>query len=170
MRPTVKWGVLFLCAFAAGLLLGLDLRIEPPPKADKSIAWHWKRVKEYNDYLRDISNYRRDASTGLAVTNPLFDPLYSLKALQDAGELRFVDLVFPNVPNSSDANRFWQKYVTEREDKIPYATGNPQYTDFKPTGTSPLHLKIWFKESAIADIQRLITELEALAAKRTGSP
>jgi hypothetical protein len=45
---------------------------------------------------------------------------------------------------------------------ILYATGNPTYTAFTPSGTVPLHLQLWFKKSATASVQELIHNLEQL--------
>jgi hypothetical protein len=44
-----------------------------------------------------------------------------------------------------------------------WMTGNPQYTNYEPYGEQPVHIQIWFRESARPAVQKLIADLQALA-------
>jgi hypothetical protein len=127
-------------------------------------AHHWKVVEDYRAYMANLASYRPDPRTGLEAKTPPADPEPSLAVLVAAGELVHVDLVLPNVPNNRAANRFWLRWVASNPD-IVYATGNPSYTAFVPSGTAPLHLKLWFKGKATQSVQQLIRDLEQLPAE-----
>jgi hypothetical protein len=129
-----------------------------------STASDWEAVKHYRAFVLNSANSRPDPKTGLQVTTPPPDPGLNLAALVAAGELEHVDLVLPNVANSRAANRFWMKWAEENPD-ILHALGNPTYTAFAPSGTAPLHLQLWFRESATATVQQLIQDLEHLPAE-----
>ena len=60
------------------------------------------------------------------------------------------------------------KYIqwAEKHKDVLFATGNALYVDYKPTGDQPLHLQLWFRESAKPDVQQLIKDLEGLAKER----
>lgn len=130
---------------------------------DVDVARHWKLVNEYNAYMRHPDNYSTYPSGLYGIEVP-YDPEPSLAALVAVGELEHVDIVLPLVPANREANRHWMEFVNARQDTILYAMGNREYVDYKPSGESPLHLQLWFKKSAKADIQQLINELETLAA------
>ena len=114
--------------------------------------------------MRNPDNYTTDSSGFYGAEVP-YDPEPSLAALVAKGELEHVDIVLPLVPKSRETNLHWMRFVEARPDTILYATGNPEYVDYKPSGEPPLHLTLWFKQSAKPDVQQLITELESLAAK-----
>ena len=156
-----------LVAFVIGFFVHLVLsRIVPLATDDNAdVARHWKLVNEYNAYMRDPDNYSTDASGLYGATDP-YDPEPSLAVLVAAGALKFIDIVLPLVPNNRKTNRHWMQFVEDRHDRILFATGNPEYVDYAPSGESPLHLQLWFKESAKADVQQLIRELETLAAAK----
>jgi hypothetical protein len=120
---------------------------------------HWRVVEHHNAYLRDPANYTRDAATGLSVVTLPSDPLPNLAALVAAGELSHANLVLPTVAKTRESSRFWMAFC-EAHKEIVYATGNPSYTAFKPAGTQPLHLNLWFRDSDQAVVQTLIRELE----------
>ena len=94
-----------------------------------------------------------------------FDPEPSLAALVSAGEIEHVDLVLPMVPNNRETTVYLDQFVAERQEKILWATANPECVDFKPSGESPLHVNLWFRLSAQPDITRLIEELESLGSE-----
>ncbi len=165
MKPILKVCVIAWVALTIGFIMGINLAKRVPLGAEESVAWHWKWVNEYNAYMQNPGNYTLDAQTGLSSSTPPYDPMPSLMALEAAGEIQCVDLVFPKVPNNRTINRHWMTYLSERNPTVPYASGNPGIAALRPTGTSPLYLKICFKPSALPDIQRLILELEELAAK-----
>lgn len=155
----MKITVGIIIGFAVGLLA--HLIISNKPDAER----HWEAVNKYNAFVENASNYKPDAQTGLSVTTPPADPLPSLAALVGLGELAHVDLVFPSVPNSSEVTRQWMAFV-QQHNEIIYVTGNPTYEEIKPSGTQPLHLNIWFRETNQAVVQKLILELEAREQER----
>ncbi len=131
-----------------------------------SVAQHWQLVQRFR---RDVQDH---SGKNIAFSEAGFersDPITSLTALEAAGELVHVNLVLPNVPRSREANLYWMNYVWKRPD-IVFATGNPAYVDYKPSGEAPLHLELWFKPIAQPDVQQLIQDLEALAAKDKKQP
>lgn len=148
----------FIVQFVASAITALSTSQNP------EIARHWKLVNDYNAYMRDPDNYSADPS-GLYGADVPYDPEPSLMALVTAGELEYVDIVLPLVPANRETDRYWMQFVRKRQETMLYATGNPDYVDYKPSGESPLHLQLWFKKSAKADVQRLIRELETLAAE-----
>ncbi len=111
--------------------------------------------------MEDFANYEL-TSDGLYGAREPFDHEQSLAALVDAGELRYLDIVLPTVPESSEVNRHWMEFVQERDDFIE-AYGNSSYVGIEVKGDQPLHLRFWIKESALDDVQVLIDELEELA-------
>ncbi len=139
--------------------------------APNTTAEHWRVVKGHYAYVRNPARCRPDPQTGFLVMTPPSDPLPSLAALVAAGELKYVDLVLPVVPENGRTTRHWLQWAENHEDVL-YATGNPQYVDYELSGDQPLHLQLWFREPAKIDVQRLIKDLEALARddKTSSSP
>ena len=108
--------------------------------AQRSLAVHWQIVECYRAFILDPSNYKPDpGNPGLSSASLPADPLPSLAALEAAHQLVHLDLVFPNVPHSREANRLWMT-ATAADADILYATGNPIYTDYPVSGEPPLHL------------------------------
>ncbi len=130
---------------------------------------HWRLIERYNAYMNDPANAKLDASTGLIVMTPPCDPTASLAALVAAGELSHVDLVFPCVPRSREAVHYWMGFCQTHKE-IVYATGNPSYTAFTPTGTQPLHLNMWFRDADEGVVQTLLQEIEEKFAEQAASP
>ncbi len=151
-----------IVAFSTGIAIYTSLNSSSAPT---SIAEHWKLVEDYKAYVLDSTNYRPDPQTGFSVTTPPTDPMPSLAALVAAGELEDVDLVLPKVPNNRETNSYWMQWAEKHKDVL-FATGNAQYVDYKPSGDQPLHLQLWFRESAKPDVQQLIKDLEGLATER----
>ena len=152
--------VIALVGFAAGYMSHLTFSgFRSEPTFD--VARHWEYVDRYLAYMRDPQNVTTDARGWGSVTAP-YDLRPSLAVLVAANELIYVDLVLPTVPNNRAAFVHWAEFVHARSSTIVFAAANPQYVDYKPTGDVPLHLQLWFKESAKADVQRLIAELESL--------
>lgn len=129
-------------------------------EADEAeVKRHWKIVRDYRNALRDPTNYERDPQTGLGMMS-VPDISVSLAYLVAAGEIVHADVVLPEVPRSRAAVTHWLAWADGRDD-IWEMTG--QYsTPFEVRGELPLHLNIWYDESAHDDIQELIRELEAL--------
>ncbi len=111
--------------------------------------------------MHSAANYKRDSATGLSVSSPPVDPEPSLAALVAAGELNHFDLVLPAVAKSGETARHWMAFC-EAHKEIVYATGNPSYPEFKPSGTEPLHLNLWFRDADKGVVQALLRELEEL--------
>ena len=128
---------------------------------------HWKAIESYQAYLSNPANYTPDAGTGLSVTTPPGDIEPNLAALVAAGELNHVDLVLPSVPASKAVAKHWMTFCDSHKE-IVYISGNPSYTAFKPAGTQPLHLNIWFRDADASIVQKLIQELETTYGKQTG--
>jgi hypothetical protein len=163
MNPVVP--LIALAAFALGFgSHGLLLHSGLLPC--ESTAYHWKRVNDYIDFMENPENYTSEPALGHRVisTQEPYDPIPHFVALASAGELEHVDLVLPQVPNSSEINRHWKQFVYQRRDTILCAVGNSEYTRYRPSGEAPLHLKLWFRTSATEDVQLLIDQLEQLAA------
>jgi hypothetical protein len=155
-RRIIFFSFVFLLA---GLALGW---IWNPFRRQMSIAEHWNLVNAYRAFERDAANYKFDPQTGLmAATMPPF-PLPSLAELKAAGEVEYIDIVLPNVPKNRRMNRHWMQFTNSRND-ILFASGNPEYTDYQPSGNAPLHLQLWFKKNVKGDVQQLIKDLETLA-------
>jgi hypothetical protein len=155
-------------AFALGFVVHLGAsRFSAVPSDDKAdVSQHWKLVNGYNEYMRDPDNYRVNAHSGFSGAEIPYDPEPSLAALVAAGEIEHVDLVFPSVPSTSEAHRYWMEFIDERQDTILYAIGNIEYVDYKTSGEPVLHLELYFKRNATSDVQQLIRELEALPARQ----
>jgi hypothetical protein len=56
------------------------------------------------------------------------------------------------------------RFCERHQEDIVYASGNPSYVAFPTKGEQPLHLNIWFRETAEPVVQQLISELEDLGA------
>ena len=154
--------LLIVAATVFGLGLGIFLVSDEKDVPESTIQQNWDILKRYNAEMKDVKNIRE--IDGMLGVDTEIDPLPALAALTSAGEIEHVDLVFPNVPNNRDTNGRWIKFVDSHDD-ILYAEGNTTYVDFKPTGDQPLHLNIWFRDSATPKIQDLIRRLESLTAR-----
>ena len=135
--------------------------------AEIDVERHWQLVDEYQKLIGDPKNYEPHAN-GLAGVTIEYDPETSYVALAAAGELEFVDMVLPNVPQNRETELHWMNFVSEHKDAIIYAIGNPEYTDYRFAGSPPIHLKLWFRESAKPTVKQLIQELEQLAQSTGG--
>jgi hypothetical protein len=131
---------------------------------DAEVERHWKIVRDYRDAIRNPANYEHDPQSGLSSMS-VPDISVSLAYLVAAGEIVHADVVVPEVPRSRTAVKHWLAWAQDRND-IWEMTG--QYgTPFEVRGELPLHLNIWYDESAHDDIQELIRELEALPKEGT---
>lgn len=158
----------FLVAFAAfglGFVAHFMLSLIRVDRNAEDVAYHWKRFHDYERYMADPGN--REEHNGLSGVTEPYSPEQSLMALVAAGELEYVDLVLPLVPKNRANVAFFMRFCDERGDRIPFYTGNPEYTAYSPSGDPPLHVQLWFKPSASTDIQQLIKELEEHAAAKT---
>ena len=149
-------------ALVAGIAIGFTARTLVPKK-ELSVADHWQAVREYNAYMLDPSNYRPDPSTGLAVADDPFHIEPHLLALELAGEINHLDIVLPTVPKSKESTKHWITFCERHQKDIVFATGNPSWVAFRPKGTPPTHLNLWFTEATEPLIQQLIRELDAIA-------
>jgi hypothetical protein len=132
-----------------------------PPSQPSSIAEHWKVIGDYRAYMEDPRNYEVDPSGFVGVKDSC-DITPTLAALVAAGELEYVDLVFPRVPYCPDATRYWMTFANDHRG-IVEVTGNPEYVAYTTAGQQPLHLQLWFQKTAADDVQQLIKGLEAFA-------
>lgn len=150
-------GLLFgALGLAAGLVIGMAV------KGSGSTAGtevHWRIVREFLRLIENPTNYKIDESLGLASVEIKTDPIPSLYALASAGEIEHRDIVLPNVPANRESTGFWMKFCEEREGII-YAMGNASFGDLMIEGVRPVHLNIWFDESAEADVAELIDLLQ----------
>ena len=161
------WIAFVLIGFAAGYVAHPAIKsalIEyfglPPSRFPTSIKEHWKAVEIFRDSIRNPKDLKTSPE-GFVYGKAPFEPISSLFALVDANELKYIDLVFPDVPYHGPATRFVLEWATPHEDII-HLTGNPGYGEFKTSGKEPLHLQIWFRESAKADVLKMIKDIEAL--------
>ncbi len=151
MRQTLTVAVALIAGLLSGFMLGVSIAGRVPLSESASIDWHWKRV---NDYL---------AAMKKQPTREPYDVEPSLLALSKAGEISAVELLLPTVPENQVTNAYWIRYLQDRPDVL-MAQGLPQSSVIRFTGKQPLYLKIWCRKSALSDIQKLVDELEALAA------
>ncbi len=156
-----------IVSFCSGFVLYHVLTYEPEyvPIEERSVAHHWKRVREYNAYMWDRSNYKPVPGTDMAATTPPDDIEPSLMMLEKAHEIEHADLVFPLIPEHSEAAIHWMKFCSEHRDTIIYGIGRAQHPDYKPSGEHPLRLHMWFLKEAKPDIQQMMKEMEAIAAE-----
>ena len=162
---TVRTCLIAALAFGLGFVAHFAISRIPVDKQAQDIAYHWQRVNDFNEHIRDPRNL--EEIDGMGAVTPLYDPEPSLAALVAAGELEHVDLVLPTVPQNRETTSLWMHYCDDRRDKIIYATANPESIALAPSGDPPFHMNIWFMKTATADVQRLIRELEELAASET---
>ena len=150
-------GLLFgVLGLAAGLVVGMVVK---GSGSTTGVETHWRVVREHLRLIKNPKNYKVDESLGLASVEIKTDPIPSLYALASAGEIEHRDIVLPNVPANRESTGFWMKFCEEREGII-YATGNASFGDLMIEGVRPVHLNIWFDESAEADVAELIDLLQ----------
>lgn len=149
-----------IIGIVSGFVLGFFAHDLFPRRSDT--ARHWRAVERFNAFMENPSSYKPDTNTGLRMATPPYDPEPHLASLVEAGELRHLDIVLPSVPSSRATTRHWMSFFEKHRDVIVSASGNPSWVAFKPKGTQPVHLNLWFKPSGEQLIQQLIKELEAL--------
>jgi hypothetical protein len=136
----------FLCVLVLGFVAGYVCK-----KLDNSRT-HWQAIENYKSYVANPAGWGgRDVPAC---------PDVELSLLVSAGELRHVDLVFPNVPYGRDPAKYWMDYCSTN-DGIVFAFGNPSYVGMKPKGAQLLHLNLWFKEASAKDVKQLINEIDS---------
>ena len=167
MRTTLFAAAAVMAGIIVGFLLGISMANRVPLGAEASIEWHWKRVNDFRDYMRDPNSYSPVPGTKLSSATPPYDPEPSLLALKEAGEIKCAEIILPTVPVNRKINQYWMRHLGEYVDVLE-ATGLPGSSALQVSGDTPLYLKIWFKKSAVADIQKLINDLEALAREADG--
>ncbi len=163
MRATLP--VTVVLSLIVGFALGaLAMRDWGPPK---STAFHWRVVNAYRAHINDPANYQYDPQTGLSSAELPPDPEPSLFALVNAGELSHLDLVFPNVEPTTEVDRRWLKFA-EGHPEVLHAVGNSAegVGAIDTSGKEPLHLKIWFRPSALDAVKQLVKELDPAAEIR----
>lgn len=143
-----------------GFILGFVAHAILPNQSNT--ARHWRAVNQYNAFLENPSNYIPDTNTGLRMATPPYDIEPHLASLHTAGELEHLDIVLPSVPSSRATTRHWMAFYEKHRDVIVSVSGNASWVAFKPKGTQPVHLNLWFKPSGEQFIQQLIKELEGL--------
>lgn len=149
-------GFAFLTGFAACYVFLVAGKAPLTPEE------HWERVNEYREYLADPANLKYEPQLGLSGVEVPFDPMPHLQALVEAKWLRHVELVFPQVKQSSPVNQCWMKYCADRPEIVHaiglHAVPGGAYT---PAGTPRLHLELWYHPNAEQDVQQLIKDLDA---------
>lgn len=157
MKTNVIIGVI---AFGLGYAVHFWFGTQPKNLDAGNTRQHWEVWERYKSEFSDPKN--AEVIDGMLAVKQITDPLPALAALVAAGEIEHVDLVLPNVPSNRKANLYWMRYVNENDDLL-YVTGNPSYVDFEPSGIQPLHLNLWFRDSAKSEVQQLIQNLESTA-------
>jgi len=131
---------------------------------------HWKRIDEYNEYLHNPKNRKRDEH-GLGYIDDIPDIMPSLHALEKMGEIIHVFLVFPNVPQSEEVSRYWLRYVSDIPEII-YATGpSVSYAGdetYRTKGVQPFYTNLWFKPTAEEKVKELIHGIEEFGENKEG--
>lgn len=147
-----------IIGIALGFVLGFLAHGLFPHRSDT--ARHWRAVERFNVFMQNPSNYRPDTNTGFSMTTPPYDPEPHLASLVEAGELRHLDIVLPSVPKSRATTSHWMAFCDHHRNVIVFASGNPSWVAFKPKGTQPMHLNLWYKPIGEEIVQQLIAELE----------
>ena len=75
-------------------------------------------------------------------------------------ELNEIELVLPDVPVNRKTSRLWLNFVNTHKN-IVWATANPQYVDFTPSGERVFFTRLWYLGSGRKDVQELIALLQA---------
>ncbi len=123
---------------------------------------HWKRIDEYNEYIRNPKNQKRDEELGLGYVDNVPDIMPNLHALAQMGEIIHLDLVFPNVPQTREVTTYWMIYVHDIPEII-YAMGYALYRGddiYRPKGVQLVHIQLWFKPTAEEKVKELIGGIE----------
>ena len=152
MRKSFSHAAVGVVGIVCGLVIGFRVAHEDP----------WKMIQERRAYIEEPSHVEHDPRTGLSYLRDVPDIRPALTALVVRGELNHVDLVFPNVPYTSDVTRYWMQKCQAVEGIIE-ATGNPEYREFKTAGVQPLHINLWFTDEAKPQVKKLISELESFS-------
>jgi hypothetical protein len=155
-------------ALAAAFGLGFLTQRYLPPEWDT--GRHWRAVRRYMAYVRDPRNAVPDPSGLSYITPPKDEPGPHLAALVAAGELEYLDVVFPNVLQSNrEATQHGMAFCDRHQEKIVYAEGGPYVTPsyrFRTRGEPLQHLQLWYKNSAEDLVLQLIREIDEFGAKR----
>lgn len=154
----MKLGTIVLMTAALMMFCGCDTTHDS--------AWHWARIKQYNEYIHDPKNLKQD-NVGRYLDN-VPDIMPSLYALERKGEITYVDLVFPNVPASREVTKYWMEYCEKTPD-IVYATANPSCGEYHTSGIQPFHMNIWGRTTARGRIKELIEGVEGFGKTETPS-
>ena len=142
-----------------GFLAGFALRHFIP--FDTSIETHWNAVNEYNDYIRNPSNYQNH-SNGIAGTTPPYEIEPHLAYLVAENELRHDDLILPKITETKETTLHWMRFCDKHHDDIIQAT-SPCIPEEQ--GWRPVHLNIWYKPSAQYLVDQLVDELKEIGEK-----
>ncbi|MCG8651201.1 MAG: hypothetical protein MI861_15290 [Pirellulales bacterium] len=154
MRCTVIAVMMFALGFAFHYVITAFGQTE-----SAKIRRHWQAIDDLRDYVADPQNM--SSVDGMIVVSNPPDPMPDLAALVAYGELKHVDLILPEAPNSRAAQRYLMQYVGQRDD-IVYFAGNSTYAAFRPAGNQPLQLNLWYLPGAEEAIQTLMKKLESM--------
>lgn len=161
MRTSLFVAAAAISGIIVGFLIGASLATRVPLGAEASVEWHWKRVNDYRAFMRDPQNLHSTPNAGINALTPPYDPEPSYLALEMAGEIKCAEIILPTVPIN---NRIQLRLMGNFGPDVLEAKGLPKNSTLRVSGTPPLYMKIWYKKSALADIQKLIDDLEALAS------
>jgi len=84
-----------------GLLCGVGMGLKVSEKDP------WEVIRRHRKWREDPQSYKPAGPPGLYVAEEPEDIRPSLAALVAKGELIHLDLVFPNVPRSSEVTMYW---------------------------------------------------------------
>ncbi|MBT5020240.1 hypothetical protein OAF42_02270 [Planctomicrobium sp.] len=164
----------FICwivfSLVAGFLIGAVVTDDPEyvPLEEQSVAYHWKRVREYREYINNPYNYRRESGSGLSSTTVPFDIQPHLAFLDSKGELEHLDIVLPTVSkNCRPAMQYWMKFVNEHDEVIE-ASGGASNAEIQISGERVFQFHVWIDPDFRDEINNLIQELEEIAKKECG--
>lgn len=144
----------FVVGFGTHWAIGQANQVEPV-----QIRHHWNAVHSWHSAMSLPQNQVSvDGLSGVRIEKDIEPHLNELVRLS---ELRFADLVLPNVRPSQESTRLWQRFCGEHSATIVYSTANPSYAALTIRGDQPFHMKIWYREAGTSEIQQLIHELEA---------
>jgi len=97
MRRIFVYSLVGLFGLLCGVGIGLKVSEKDP----------WEVIRRYRKWREDPQSYKPAGPPGLYVAEEPEDIRPSLAALVAKGELIHLDLVFPNVPRSSEVTMYW---------------------------------------------------------------
>lgn len=163
----IGWSVF---SFITGFLVCAAVTIDPvyAPPEEKSIAYHWKKVREYREHMDNRDNFTSIPGSDMASTTPPFDILPHLAILDDLGEIEHLDVVLPSV--SDDCRAAWKFFmksssISYKSNKLIYGIGAAHPATLHASGQQPFRFHFWVKNDFVDEIIDMVQKVEEIAAR-----